>query len=220
MSQDLLQSSNQSSQLTQWSDHELALNLIDAYQPRDATDITASLLTAMLEHAPSDGGKQNVSEDIIKSSDLPKLADFYASVLFIPMFTRRGKTATVTPVPAEFDSADIVANQLTPQNRIHRFKPQLLARDDYRCVITGYYCHTTYHALADNDKEILRVAGITGEDTAYTEGAHIIPFSLASFNDSSVLLPYSMLLTYLLMLTISDFNRGRHGGPSLGFSLS
>lgn len=132
------------------------------------------------------------------------------------MFAKGGKTATATPVPAGFDSAsfDTIANQLTPQNRIRTFKQQLLVRDDYRCVITGYYCYTTCRALADNDREILRVAGITGEDTAYTEGAHIIPFGLASFNDSSVLLPYFMLLAYLLMLTVSDFNTGRHGGPS------
>lgn len=98
-------------------------------------------------------------------------------------------------------------------------------RDDYRCVITGYYCYTTYRALADNDKEILRVTEITGEDTAYTESAHIIPSGLASFNDSDVLLPYIMLLEYLLMLTsttttTNDLNIGRHGGSSLGFSPS
>lgn len=82
---------------------------------------------------------------------------------------------------------------------------------------------SSYRALADNDKEILRVTGITGEDTAYTESAHIIPFGLASFNDSNVLLPYLMLLEYLLMLTsttTNDLNMGRHGGPSLGFSPS
>lgn len=72
----------------------------------------------MLEHAFSNDGKQNMSEDIIKSSNLSELADFYASVLRIPMFAKGGKAATATPILEEFDSAsfDTISNQLTPQN--------------------------------------------------------------------------------------------------------
>ncbi|KAL0637641.1 hypothetical protein Q9L58_003365 [Maublancomyces gigas] len=186
---------------------------------RTTTDITTSILTAMLEHAPSNDGKQNISEDVIKSSNLSELADLYASTLLIPMLARGGKTTTVTPIPEGFNSTtfDTIANQLTPQNRTRTFKQQLLVRDDYRCVITGYYCFTTYHALADTDEEILRAAGITEDDIAYTEGAHIIPFGLASFSDSDVLLPYLMFSAHLLMLTsttISDNNMRIHGGLS------
>lgn len=61
---------------------------------RTTTDITTLILTAMLEHAPSNDGKQNISEDVIKSSNLSELADLYASTLLIPMLARGGKTTS------------------------------------------------------------------------------------------------------------------------------
>lgn len=101
----------------------------DSSQSSQLTRLRASIsplhLTATLEHAPPNVGKQNVSEDI-KSSNPSELAGVYASVLLIPTLAKGGKTATATP-----------------RNRIHTFKQQLLVRDDYRCVTTGYYYYTS-----------------------------------------------------------------------------
>jgi hypothetical protein len=77
---------------------------------------------------------------------------------------------------------DDIANTITPQERDQAtLKANCLARDDNRCLITGLRdAKVARGVLSDAERQNVL--------TCETEAAHIIPFSLAAFNEHDVLL--------------------------------
>jgi hypothetical protein len=86
--------------------------------------------------------------------------------------------------PGDSDDVDHVAATITPQKRDQaKLKANCLARDNNRCMLTGIY-----EVLSDVERQ-----NITAPET---EAAHIIPFSLAAFDEREVpLFPSPIIFT-------------------------
>lgn len=94
--------------------------------------------------------------------------------------TVTAKTSVIeSPVDKRQTNAELVATTLSdPQSRTSQFRELCIRRDDYRCVITKQMDFVHWEKLNEP-------ADIMAGDL---EAAHIIPFSLASWRDNTVIL--------------------------------
>ncbi|KKA21462.1 hypothetical protein T310_4497 [Rasamsonia emersonii CBS 393.64] len=117
---------------------------------------------------------------------------------------------TKTPVaPSPFDkNADVETNKIAPgmvqsssRNDQKSLKDRCLERDNYRCVVTGFY-----DPLAEGkvSKEII------GDRVLHTELAHIIPFYLGKYKprDQETDITRSWATLHILFPEIEDANFG------------
>src|SRR5204863_3369871 len=118
------------------------------------------------DHLPPDG-QQVIAEDIVNNSDLHALADHYFSAILLPIRVNGGKTPTALPTPRTGDIYDIdnISAELTVQKRNQaKLKAECLARDNNRCMLTGFYDHkAAMKYLSDEERRNF--------DTASTEAA-------------------------------------------------
>jgi hypothetical protein len=82
----------------------------------------------------------------------------------------------------DMDNVDDIASTITSQRRDQtKLKADCLARDGNRCLLTrAYDVNKADEILSDEERQ--------NTTTLVTEAAHIIPFSLAVFDESDVLL--------------------------------
>jgi hypothetical protein len=105
-----------------------------------------------------------------------------------------GNTPSALPSPRTDDSdTDNAAAQITNQKRNQgQLMTRCLARDNNRCVLTGFYdSKMALQLLSDEERQNV--------NSMRTQAAHIIPFSLAAFTEREVLdFPfYTMLFSPL-----------------------
>jgi hypothetical protein len=81
----------------------------------------------------------------------------------------------------DMDGVDNIASTMTPQRRDQtKLKSDCLARDGNRCLLTrAYDVNKADEILSDEERR--------NTTTLVTEAAHIIPFSLAAFDELDVL---------------------------------
>ncbi|EUC58270.1 hypothetical protein RSOL_244620 [Rhizoctonia solani AG-3 Rhs1AP] len=176
--------------MTDW--HPNALNLLDKYVPRTPEDPTEPILRALVAHAPTKRGQQNLCQDILKcggtatteeidiSERLYNLGQYYVSALLVPML-RGGKTSWDTRIhlSKETNLVPTISPLLIEQAKHDLEKTQVLAlvRDNYRCVISGVpdflACET--HLVQDPD----------AREIAFTTAARILPLSFAGGGESA-----------------------------------
>ncbi|CAE6522998.1 unnamed protein product [Rhizoctonia solani] len=176
--------------MTDW--HTDALDLLDKYVPRTSEDPTEPILRALVAHAPTKRGQQNLCQDILKcggtttteeidlSERLYDLGQYYVSALLVPML-RGGKTSWDTRIhlSKETNLVPTISPLLIEQAKHDLEKTQVLAlvRDNYRCVISGVpdllACET--HLVQDPD----------APEIAFTTAARILPLSFAGGGESA-----------------------------------
>ncbi|CAE6396208.1 unnamed protein product [Rhizoctonia solani] len=176
--------------MTDW--HPNALNLLDKYVPRTPEDPTEPILRALVAHAPTKRGQQNLCQDILKcggtatteeidiSERLYNLGQYYVSALLVPML-RGGETSRKTRIhlSKETNLVPTISPLLIEQAKHDLEKTQVLAlvRDNYRCVISGVpdflACET--HLVQDPD----------AREIAFTTAARILPLSFAGGGESA-----------------------------------
>ena len=91
---------------------------------------------------------------------------------------------------------------MTSQKRSQaKLKAQCLARDNNRCILTGFYDSTmALEQLSDEERQSVY--------SMHTEAAHIIPFSLASFTERDVLdIPLHTILSSALGRSYQRFHQ-------------
>jgi hypothetical protein len=97
-----------------------------------------------------------------------------------------GRTPTaISTRPGDSDDVDDIASEITAQKRDQaQLKAHCFARDNNCCMITGAYdAKIALKTLSDIERQNSTIAD--------TEAAHIIPFSLATFDEREVLFPLS-----------------------------
>ena len=179
--------------------------LVEDYAKNElASDLTSKILFAFLDHLPPDG-LCNVCEDIIQArNDLRELADHYILDILIPSIfspvfqflylprnplpllttwtVRAGGGKTPSASTSRFDdlsAIDTISSEITTQKRNQaRLKTRCLARDNNRCMLSGWYDVVMAEKLSAAEQQSIL--------TGHTEAAHIIPFSLAAFSESEV----------------------------------
>ncbi|KAE8144406.1 hypothetical protein BDV25DRAFT_96108 [Aspergillus avenaceus] len=154
---------------------------IARYQPHDRhfDEQVQSSLNAFIDWLP-EGGRESIARDCIKATtddDLYQVFENLFTGLAIPM-QARSKPPSVkdSPHPYRRDNVETIAGILDKSNsREHDFHSRCLQRDSYKCVITGEI---------DFDYWKRKLGKPDGIAFSPTEGAHIIPFSYASWENS------------------------------------
>ncbi|KAG8685523.1 hypothetical protein FRC11_010450, partial [Ceratobasidium sp. 423] len=165
-----------------------ALAILESYDPGAPDDRTVALLNALVEHAPTELGKWNICESIIKCRDrvtqertlstlLYELSQHYLTRLIIPMKAKGGKTPKVSDHPSRQKSMleETILNELylnleEAKREPRKLKELTLRRDKYRSVISG---------LADYDSA-MRGKVDPSDVLVGTQATHILPFSLGT----------------------------------------
>ncbi|RAK99966.1 HNH endonuclease signature motif containing protein [Aspergillus ibericus CBS 121593] len=127
------------------------------------------------------GGRASLIRDILKADSDEFLYDVYDTLmtgLLIPMKeTCRQASVFASPHSKREANVDLVASTIAePQYRSTTFRDTLLKRDDYRCVVSG-------HVDPDYYEQMGLPEDVLNSDL---EGAHIIPFSYASWRGEGV----------------------------------
>ncbi|KAH0544427.1 hypothetical protein FGG08_001454 [Glutinoglossum americanum] len=160
----------------------LAHSLVEDYAKNESpSESTSRILNAFLNHLPPDGSTVIANDIINKKDDLRQLADHYISSILIPRTVRAGGGKTPKAISArpggDLDDVDDIAAEITAQRRDQtKLKADCLARDGNCCLLTRVYD-------VNKADEILSDAERQSTTTAVTEAAHIIPFSLAAFDE-------------------------------------
>ncbi|CAE6497453.1 unnamed protein product, partial [Rhizoctonia solani] len=174
--------------MTEWNPN--APEILDKYIPQTPKDPTERLLRALVVHAPTERGRQNVCDDILKcggaaatgeshlSERLYEIGQYYVSALLVPMLqgdriTRDGwvdlkleninPESTIDPTLIEEAKRDV-----------KKTKALALVRDDYQCVICGLHDILVY-----KNQPIQDVPGVP------TTAAPILPFHLGRSGEST-----------------------------------
>ncbi|KAB8271513.1 hypothetical protein BDV30DRAFT_240487 [Aspergillus minisclerotigenes] len=161
---------------------------IARYQPQDRPydEILKPSLDAFIEWLPR-GGRESIARDIVRANTDDDLYQVFANLfrgLAVPSkykilntgldITKQslGAVTTQSKPPADTDSETIAGILHPPRSPFHSL---CLRRDSNKCVITG-----------EMDTDYWESIGCP-EDTYFapTEGAHIIPFSYASWDNST-----------------------------------
>ncbi|EGC45183.1 conserved hypothetical protein [Histoplasma capsulatum var. duboisii H88] len=154
---------------------------ISAYKPQSLNDNTSSILTTFLDNLPQEG-KQNLIPFIATCEDdeiLFTLSQHLKSVILLSLRARTTPYVTPSPLPGAENLVNVVSSQRTrssDRNSQGKLKKQCLARDGYRCLVTGAYDYE--HAAKNAQDDFLETA-------ADTELAHIIPFALGKFRSNA-----------------------------------
>lgn len=141
-------------------------NKLQDYQPRDSKDDTVLVLRAFLTNLPQDG-KNNILDDIRACGNDDELRQHASSLvegLLFPIRVHQKKASTATTELVESAS----------QGSQKWLKKACLARDGNMCAIT--------HAVEARSVDPSQTDVLEEADT---ECAHIIPFSLASWNSDA-----------------------------------
>ncbi|KAI9862324.1 MAG: hypothetical protein M1813_004800 [Trichoglossum hirsutum] len=158
----------------------LAHSLVEDYAKNEPpSESTSRILNAFLDHLPPDGSAVIANDIINKKDDLRQLADHYVSSILIPIRAGGGRTPkAISARPGDdMDGVDNIASTITPQRRDQtKLKSDCLARDGNRCLLTrAYDVNKADEILSDEERR--------NTTTLVTEAAHIIPFSLAAFDE-------------------------------------
>ncbi|KAI9769520.1 MAG: hypothetical protein M1840_003997 [Geoglossum simile] len=169
----------------------LAHSLVEDYAKNEPpSESTSRILNAFLDHLPPDGSAVIANDIINKKDDLRQLADHYVSSILIPSnpapfnnigIVRAGGGRTPKAISArpgdDMDGVDNIASTITPQRRDQtKLKFDCLARDGNRCLLTrAYDVNKADEILSDEERR--------NTTTLMTEAAHIMPFSLAAFDE-------------------------------------
>ncbi|KAJ8593210.1 hypothetical protein M405DRAFT_931012 [Rhizopogon salebrosus TDB-379] len=166
----------------------------DMHQSKPPSLLCARLLGYMLIHAPNNTGRHNVASDIGDCTDDAKLLEL--AQLYFCHFVRLFKSAEgPTPTPSRhpsrpsFDTRQAaIRHALEESPAGHRTaKANALARDNYRCLITGVYNMISLLEYTEIEHE----ARAQGLQAAPTQAAHIFP---ASTNKNITFMKNSMEL--------------------------
>ncbi|KAI9782444.1 MAG: hypothetical protein M1839_004930 [Geoglossum umbratile] len=158
----------------------LAHSLVEDYAKNEPpSESTSRILNAFLDHLPPDGSAVIANDIINKKDDLRRLADHYVSSILIPIRAGGGKTPkAISARPGgDLDDADDIAAEITAQRRDQtKLKADCLPRDGNCCLLTRWYD-------VNKADEVLSDAERQNTATVVTEAAHIMPFSLAAFDE-------------------------------------
>ncbi|KAF5372029.1 hypothetical protein D9615_008120 [Tricholomella constricta] len=165
----------------------------------------ASLLIAMLDHAPTPDGREEVAHAITacqNDDQLYGLYDHYLKGLLIPMKAQGGRTPAVSDHPSR-RSAEITRENLaslieSAKRDQQTLKDLCLKRDGARCVISGIM--DMRHALKH-----LQVYQ-PGDEYKYTEAAHIIPFGINKTHSNQARAKSAEIITLFTGIDISEVN--------------
>ncbi|KAK2754679.1 hypothetical protein FQN54_006812 [Arachnomyces sp. PD_36] len=157
-----------------------AIARVTAYEPsRGDDDKLVACLLAFLDWLPV-GGRDSLARDIEQcGSDEGLYQQFnnLRSCLISAMkaFSQRSSNSG-SPIVKRQDNAETVAAALPdPETRDSKFRAACLRRDNYRCVVTGHIDGERWEELGEPE-DVMH---------ADLEASHIIPFSTATWNDSS-----------------------------------
>jgi hypothetical protein len=146
---------------------------LEEYTPISSSDHTVPVLRAFLDHLPPDG-KANIVHDLqgfATDENMRLHATSLVQGLLIPMKALRS-SPILSPREGMEDSIENIASEfIDPAVRERCLKRDCLARDGKKCVVTGYLDQ----AFNDPNDSTTKLA--------YTECAHIIPFSLGTWKD-------------------------------------
>ncbi|KAE8156608.1 hypothetical protein BDV40DRAFT_293396 [Aspergillus tamarii] len=154
---------------------------IARYQPqnRGYDEMVKPSLCAFIDWLP-EGGRESIARDCIIATtddDLYQVFENLFTGLAIPM-KARSKLPSVTdsPHPNRQNNVEVIAGILDlPNTRDQDFHTLCLRRDSYKCVVTGEMDTKYWESLGSPE----------GTNFAPTEGAHIIPFAYASWENST-----------------------------------
>ncbi|KAE8135355.1 hypothetical protein BDV38DRAFT_284990 [Aspergillus pseudotamarii] len=154
---------------------------IARYQPQNRAydEMVKPSLCAFIDWLP-EGGRESIARDCIKATTDDDLYQVFKNLftgLAIPMKTRsKLPSVTDSPDPNRQNNVEVIAGILDQFNtRGQDFHHGCLRRDSYKCVITGEMDTKHWESLGCPE----------GIDFAPTEGAHIIPFTYASWDTST-----------------------------------
>lgn len=165
------------------STQELAEKMLNKYVPEDGKDDTDIVLRSFLGNLPDDG-RWNICSDILECAAKGKLRELRGNLvtaLLLPI-KARGRTLVVEISPRNGAEANIneIGTYLEPSSRKDQadLKRSCLRRDNHRCLATGMYDTNAPSEIVSEEMEEVQ--------TAFTECAHIIPFSFGDFTESQV----------------------------------
>ncbi|KAJ9262245.1 hypothetical protein DTO195F2_3632 [Paecilomyces variotii] len=159
------------------TDVDAARERLKGYTEGKKGDITDKVLYQMLDMLPDVEGKTALAQDINSrqsDEDLRLLVSDLKWFLFTPLKAQGGRTPTPSPTPSLSSSSSQPlsekkkARSSTVQSALKR---TCLARDRYRCVITGEVDPSGIPELPEEEKSKI----VWGP----TQCAHIIPYSIA-----------------------------------------
>ncbi|KAF7719920.1 HNHc domain-containing protein [Penicillium ucsense] len=151
---------------------------LNGYAQLNPTDKTRDFLRDFFKVLSPDG-REHLADDVSECANDEQLRQLVRSIetgLLIPMKAQGGKTPTdITPSPrygVEDSIENLKSQDIEPITRglQSQLRQHCLERDGYKCVVTGRYSGN--HAHPQN------------APTTYLEAAHIIPFTLASFQSN------------------------------------
>ncbi|WEW58396.1 hypothetical protein PRK78_003864 [Emydomyces testavorans] len=153
-----------------------AENRVASYHPQDNEDHTKEVLLSFLCFLPAEG-RQMLAEAIIlfDNSQLFALYKHLLTSILIPMKTR---TAMLAITPSSFDNKYDAVEQIAAlmdkspsRNSKIQLKELCLRRDNFRCMATGVI------------EESSGIESSASDIFGPTELAHIIPFSIAQWDN-------------------------------------
>ncbi|CAP94480.1 Pc18g02560 [Penicillium rubens Wisconsin 54-1255] len=163
---------------------------IDSYVPvgeaiRNAENILKPSLHALLEWLPP-GGRDHHARIILNARSDKDLWEHFWNVccyLAAPMKTSTRYSSTVDSAETKSAHHSAVASTLTePQGRLKEFSQPLLRRDNHCCVVSSIINY-----------QYAEETGLSYDiPAALTEGAHITPYSYASWKTLVYTLPIRM----------------------------
>lgn len=146
---------------------------LEQYTPTGSNDNTVRILRAFLDHLPANGRSNLIRhlESLQSDQEIHEHAESLVNGLLMPMRTLRS-VPTASPRAGMEDSIEnVAALSGSPAVRDSRLKQECLERDGFKCVVTGRYDEKHVDPNAPPVRQ------------CYTECAHIIPFSLATWKD-------------------------------------
>ncbi|KXG50800.1 uncharacterized protein PGRI_063720 [Penicillium griseofulvum] len=163
------------------------LERIDRYttsaeRPHD--EILQASLRNFLEMLPPDGGAELLKDLDSKPGDeglYEVFSNLYTGLRSRMMSRSKPPSITPSPNPKRGDHAEALSAKMDkPISRDRKFKTALLARDGYKCAVTGHFDRGRYEELGLDSPDL---------NPTNTQGAHIIPFSYGFWNSSQGLPP-------------------------------
>ncbi|EGD85132.1 hypothetical protein H112_08857 [Trichophyton rubrum D6] len=152
------------------------------YVAASERDNVVQLMDAFMKYLPKDGSVRLMQDVISLDEDekLRQLKEHLVDAILKPIQAVGGRTPAPTPSPChdsqvQIDSLMITSMNASSCNQQAKLKNDCLKRDGYRCQVTGLW-----------DRHSVETGKIVPEDgrtLAATEVAHILPFSLGSFDE-------------------------------------
>ncbi|KAK5651095.1 hypothetical protein OQA88_13288 [Cercophora sp. LCS_1] len=159
-------------------------NVLSEYQPIHASDDTAKVLRAFVDHLSGQGLSTLQSEicDFARNPhQLRQLRNFLVDAILKPMAAAGGRQPLVTPSPNQLAAFEIEL-PMTPIEGSSRtgqkpLKEECLCRDGNRCVISGYIDTTVFRSMSSGERK--------GNKRTNTQCVHILPFALSKLEEKN-----------------------------------